>query len=209
MMTAEAAGEEQKGLAEVKVKEADAIAVEKQGQAEAAAIRVKMEAEAAGLTEKIQAMKALDGPSREHEEFRIRLDKDKEIELAEIDMRKDIAEKQAKVMSEAMGKAKINIVGGDGQFLEKFFNAVSMGHAVDGAIDNSEVLKGALSDYLEGKANFREDVKGILTESSISSETVKNLSVAAALRQLSSGMDPSKREAVERLIDQARQLGLS
>ena len=151
------------GLAEVNVKEADAAAVEKQGAAEATAIKLKMEAEAKGLQEKLAAMATMDTKSREHEEFRIRLEKDQKVELEELETRTKIAAEQAKVMGKAMEAAKINIVGGDGQFLEKFFDAVSLGQSLDGAIDNSESLQLALKEYRDGDASLREDVVEVLT----------------------------------------------
>src|SRR5690606_26530174 len=98
MFLAEAQGAESKGLAEAKVKEADAAATEKLGTAQAVAIREKMSAEAVGLQEKAGAMKALDPESRAHEEYRIRLEQQKELALAAIQSRIAVAEKQADVM---------------------------------------------------------------------------------------------------------------
>ena len=43
-------------------------------------------------------MKQLDGVGREHEEFRLRLEKDKEIELAGINVRKEIADARAAIL---------------------------------------------------------------------------------------------------------------
>ena len=42
------------------------------------------------ITEKAEAMKIFDGVGREHEEFKLNLNKDKEIELAQISVTKDI-----------------------------------------------------------------------------------------------------------------------
>ena len=55
-------------------------------------------------------MKALDGVGREHEEFRIKLEKEKAVELAAIDAKKDMVHAQADVMGKAMEHAKISIV---------------------------------------------------------------------------------------------------
>jgi uncharacterized membrane protein YqiK len=208
MLIAEAKGAEEKGMAEVKIKEADAAAVEKQGQAEAVAIKVKMEAEADGLTQKAQALQQLGGEAREHEEFRIRLEKDKDIEMAQLHTRHKIAIEQARVMGEAMSNAKINIVGGDGQFLERFFNAVSLGQAVDGAVDNSELLQNALHEYVEGDASFRDDLKDVLTRPALTAEGVKNLSVAGALRKVMVELDSGNQAKLQGLLDRAKELGI-
>jgi len=52
---------------------------------------------------------------------------------------------QAEVLKAAFEHAKINIVGGDGAFFERFIRAVTVGQSIDGAVDQSEVLRGLLS----------------------------------------------------------------
>lgn len=133
------------GLAAARVREADAKALELTGAAEASAIRAKMSAEASGLGEKAEAMKALDGVSRQHEEFRLQLEQQKVISLESIRAKKDVAGVQAEVLKAAFEHAKINIVGGDGAFFERFIRAVTVGQSIDGAVDQSEVLKGLMS----------------------------------------------------------------
>jgi uncharacterized membrane protein YqiK len=133
------------GLAAARVREADAKALELTGAAEASAIRAKMSAEASGIGEKAEAMKALDGVSRQHEEFRLQLEQQKVIALESIRAKKDVAGVQAEVLRAAFEHAKINIVGGDGAFFERFIRAVTVGQSIDGAVDQSEVLKGLMS----------------------------------------------------------------
>jgi uncharacterized membrane protein YqiK len=144
---AEAAAE---GLAKVRVREADASATEKQGLVEAKVTREKLVAEAAGLAQKAESMKLLDAAGRGHEEFRLRLDKDKSIELEKIRTRKEVVSAQAQILAQAMGNAKINIVGGDGQFLERFMSAISLGQSVDGALDQSDTLKELVQSLMNG-----------------------------------------------------------
>ena len=140
-LAAEAAGDEQKGLAGVKVKEAEAQAIERRGVAEATATRERLVAEAAGIAEKAASMKALDEASRGHEEFRLRLDKEKTIELETIAAKKDVASAQAQILAQAFTNAKFNLVGGDGQFFDRFVKAVSVGQAIDGAVEASPHVK--------------------------------------------------------------------
>ena len=144
---AEAAAE---GLAKVRVREADAAAIEKQGMVEAKITREKLVAEAAGLLQKAESMKALDASGRGHEEFRLRLDKEKSVELEQIRARKEVISAQASILAQAMGNAKINIVGGDGQFLERFMSAISMGQAVDGALGQSDTLRDLVQSLMNG-----------------------------------------------------------
>jgi len=202
-------GEEQKGLALARVREAEAIAIAKRGEAEAGAVQQKLEAEAAGLAQKAAAMKALDGVGREHEEFRLRLDKEKAVELAGIEVKRDIAKAQAEVMATAMGNAKIQIVGGDGQFFERFASALTMGQAIDATVDNSQTIQTVLADYLQKNRSLPEDLTEILKNPKLDSEAMKNLSVSAFLAKLSAGAeDASTKSRIEALLTQAKKLGL-
>jgi uncharacterized membrane protein YqiK len=236
-MKAEAEGREAQGLALVRIKEAEAAAVEKQGKAEAGAkremlfavasgkeadavatakmgeasaveIRAKLLAEAAGLTEKAEAMKKLDDSTRAHEEFRLRLEKQIEVQLKEIAARQEIAKEQATVLAAAMGNAKINIVGGDGQFFERFVHAVGMGQALDGALHNSETGRKLLAGYLDGDRSLPQDVRDVLTNPSVDSETIKNLTVSAALHKVMGKLDDGQKNKIQSLIAQAKQMGL-
>jgi uncharacterized membrane protein YqiK len=140
-LTAEATGEEQKGMAGVKVREADTAVIQARGVAEASNIREKLLAEAAGIAEKAVSMKALDEASREHEEFRLKLDKEKVIELETIHAKRDMAAASAQILAQAFTNAKFNIVGGDGAFFDRFVKAVSVGQSIDGVMDSSDNVK--------------------------------------------------------------------
>ncbi|MCG8420596.1 MAG: hypothetical protein MJE77_21890 [Proteobacteria bacterium] len=222
---AEAAGDEQRGMAQMRVREAEAGAIEKKGLAEAAAVREKllaevtakeaeaqaveknMTAEATGLLKKAEAMKQLDGETRAHEEFRLRLEKQLEFALESLKARVDIADKQAAVLASALDNAKINIVGGDGQFFDRFIHAVSVGKSLDGMVQSSDTVRGVLGDRLDGSGALIEDVKQMIAGSS--SESIKNLSVAALLGRIMVDADDSTKSKLKTLIDRAHELGLS
>jgi hypothetical protein len=193
-LLAEAAGEKEKGLARASIGEAEAQSIQKRGEAEAVSAREKLLAEAKGIEEKLlaearglaekaESMKLLQGATREHEEFRLRLQKERDVELASIHVRKDIAEAQSKVLSETMGHAKINIVGGDGQFFERFIKAISVGQSVDGALDQSETLRKAFAGYLNGDKDLAADLKEILSKPGLTSDA-QNLAMAALLHRM-------------------------
>lgn len=207
-MLAEAVGTKEQLLAVAAGDEAKAAAYEKQGLAEAAAVREKALAEAAGLTEKAAAMKALDGVGREHEEFRLELDKQKEVELAGISARKDIALSQAEVLGAAFKTAKINIVGGDGRFFDQFMKAVSLGQSTDGFVDNSQTVQTVLSEYLSGEQSLPADVKEVLTRPALSAQDLKDLSLAGVLGKLMAGADDNGKRKLAALLDKARELGI-
>lgn len=236
-MQAEAKGEQEKGLALVRIKEADAVAVQKQGEAqaeaarvmavataqgreaesvaiekvgtaEAVAIRQKLGAEAQGLTEKAEAMKALDGTGREHEEYRLRLDKDKEVELAGLQTREKVAQFQASVMSEAMASAKINIVGGDGEFFDRFVSAVTLGQSLDAGVDNSDTARALFSEYLDGSKSLPADLVDVLSRPALDAEAVKNLGVTALIRQHMTQSADGDKSKYSELLAAAQRLGL-
>ncbi|MET0494466.1 MAG: flotillin family protein [Actinoplanes sp.] len=180
------------GLAEVQVRERNAEVIEKTGRAEAAvdrekamvaaeAIREKLIGEAAGLTEKAAAMGALDDATREHEEYRLRLEMEKEIRLAGINVHKEIAESQAMVLAAGLEKADIDIVGGDSIFFDKLMGSITLGKAVDGFVEHSSVAQGLGAQYLNGNGDFARDLGRVL--GSVSTADVANLSVAAFLTQ--------------------------
>jgi len=195
---AEAVGVREKLLAEVTAKEAEAGAIEK-----------RMLAEAKGIAEKATAMKALEGSAREHEEFRLRLENERQIMLEQIKARVQISASQAHVMAEAMGKADIKIVGGDGQFFDRFVRAVSLGESIDGVVDNSRVVRGALGDRLNGNGHqLIEDVKDVVRAAGASSESLKNLTISGVLGNLMIKADDATKSKLKSLLDQARQLGV-
>ncbi|MCC7539803.1 MAG: hypothetical protein IT379_26510 [Deltaproteobacteria bacterium] len=207
-MAAEAVGEEQKGLATARVKEADAAAQEKLGLAAATSIREKLLAEASGIAEKGNAMKALDVAGREHEEYRLQLDNQRVIALEAIRVRQHLAEAQAEVMGKAFANAKIQIVGGDGAFFDKFSRAVSIGASLDGMVESSTSVQTILKDYLDGRASLPQDIKDVLSRPALSASDVSNLSISALLGKLMVGADAGVQTKLRKLAEQAKALGL-
>nr|WP_221442260.1 SPFH domain-containing protein [Nocardiopsis algeriensis] len=202
------------GLAEVQVREQDAEAIEKVGRAEAAvarekalaeaeAVEQKLRAEAAGLHEKAGAMAALDEVSREHEEYRLRLEAEKEVRLAGIDVHRQVAEAQATVLATGLESADINIVGGDGAFFDRMVNSIGMGKAVDGFVANSESVRSLGESLLDGGT---DSVLGRALAAA-GSEDVKNLTLSALLMKLigAGGPDAAK---LDQLLASARKLGV-
>ena len=143
------------GLAEAKVTEekmdVEAVGEEKIGLAAAVVLREKFKAEAEGLVDKFKAMELMSKDSREHEEFRMQLEKDFEKALVEIEASKDIADDQAKVLSTALSNANIDIVGG-GDYLQSFSKAVSLGKSIEGAVGKSPAIEAVIGKLLAMKS---------------------------------------------------------
>jgi uncharacterized membrane protein YqiK len=205
------------GLADVQVRERDAEAIEKVGRAEATVdrqkalaaadgIREKMKAEAEGLTDKAAGMAAMDDATRGHEEYRLRLEAEKEIRLAGIEVQGDIAKEQATVLATALEKADIDIVGGDTMFFDKVVGAISVGKGVDGFVEHSEVAQSLAKPWLNGSRSFPDDLTRLL--GSVSTDDVKNLTLSALLMQRIRGGGADGAKAQE-LLDHAERLGVA
>ena len=222
---AEAAAE---GLAAVQVRDKEADVIEKAGRAEAEAAEARMRAEAegarakalaeaeaiggrlraeaAGLTEKAAAMAALDEASRGHEEYRLRLEAEKDVRLAGLEVQRQVAEAQATVLATGLENADINIVGGESVFLDRLVSSIALGKSVDGFVQNSETARALAGPWLDGSASFTDDLSRIL--GSVSTADVQNLTVSALLMKLmNTGADNSDR--LQQLIEKAGELGLA
>ncbi len=222
---AEAAAE---GLAAVRVRDKEAEVIEKAGRAEAGATEARMRAEAegararaladaeaisgrlraeaAGLTEKAAAMAALDEASRGHEEYRLRLEAEKDIRLAGLDVQRQVAEAQATVLATGLENADISIVGGESVFLDRLVSSIALGKSVDGFVRNSETAQALAGPWLDGSASFTDDLTRVL--GSVSTADVQNLTVSALLmRLMRQGGENTGR--FQELIDKAGELGLS
>ncbi|QDS88936.1 Inner membrane protein YqiK [Rosistilla oblonga] len=183
--TAEAVIIEKKAVAEAKGIEARATAIEKEGLAEANVMQQKYSSEATGITEKAEAMKLLDGVGKEHEEFKLKLDKDKQVEIAAIDAQRGIAESQAGVVGEALKAARIDIVGGDGEFFDQITSAVKGGKAIDRFVYNSRVATDVKQTFFNGDPDyFRDNLMDLVNKFNLSTDDIKDLSIAALIAKL-------------------------
>lgn len=199
------------GLAEAQVILEKAKSKEQDGLAEVAVERERFKADADGIHQKAEAMKKLDGVGKEHEEFKLRLEKDTKVELAQIHIQKDIAEAQASIIGEALKSANIDIVGGDQVFFDKITNSITNGKRVDRMLDNSEALtslKIELLDAFEGD-NIMDKIKRLVKSSGLTTEGAKNLTLTALLTKLMVDTNgDKKRGALRQMMSMIKELGL-
>ncbi|MFF7316426.1 flotillin family protein [Streptomyces albogriseolus] len=216
------------GLASVQVRDKEAEVIEKAGRAEAGAtearlraeaegarakavaeaeaISGRLRAEAAGLTEKAAAMAALDEASRGHEEYRLRLEAEKDVRLAGLDVQRQVAEAQATVLATGLENADIHIVGGDSVFFDRLVSSISLGKGVDGFMKHSETAQALAGPWLDGSASFTDDLSRML--GSVSTSDVRNLTVSALLTKLMRQGGENTGQ-VKQLLDKAGELGLA
>jgi len=201
LINVEAQGIEQKGLAAVKVKkadadatlvsaEADAVSIQRKAQAEAEGKRAGYEADAQGITAKGEAMKAFDNVGRDHEEYKLRLALKEKIAMEELRVRKDLAHANAEVIGKALGQAKIDIVGGDAVFFDKLVQSIGAGKAADAYFQNHGALTEIKDALLQGgEGNLLKRLKTLAKQVGISTEAMKNLSVAGLVARMAASTE--------------------
>jgi len=208
VLHAKADAAERQGIVESIVIEKKAEAERKEGIAQAEVIKEKAFAEAAGITEKAEAMKKLNDAGKDHEEFRLTLAKEKEVELAQISIQKDIAQAQAGVLAEAFKSAKIDIVGGDNTFFDNVVRQVSAGKGLDKFISHSENATLIKENLLGDGENIIGKVMGMVDKYNISSEDIKNMSIASLIFKLNGVADQQEKGFLSRAMDMAKHLGV-
>ena len=197
-----------KGMAQVQVMEAEAEALKKHGLAEAEVLDQKWKVEALGIESKAEAMKKLDGVGKEHEEFKLRLDRDLQVDLKQIDISADIAAENAKIVGEALKSANIDIVGGDGKFFDQIVSAVTAGEKVDRLVSRSEVLTDLKDSLLDGDSDFGGQLQQLVGQFGLSSGDIANLSVSALLIKLLGEAEGKDRGVLQTLLSAAKTYGL-
>jgi flotillin len=203
---AEKQADAKKKLAEGTTAESAAV-----GIAEAKVQELKFAAEAQGITQKAEAMKLFEEAGQGHEEFKLKLEKEKAVDLAQINVQRDIAAEQAKVVGEALRSAKIDIVGGESQFFDKITQSITAGKAIDRTVDNSQTLTNIRDTFFNGDPEyFKTQMKSWVDQFGITTEDLKNLSVSGVLGKiLSASPDKETTTAVRGLLAAADRFGLA
>ncbi|MBX3239763.1 MAG: hypothetical protein KIT80_20940 [Chitinophagaceae bacterium] len=223
VMHAKADAEERQGtveatviekMAEAKRKEglAQAEVVKEKGLAEATVVKEKALAEAQGIEEKAEAMKKLDAVGKDHEEFKILVQKDKDIALAGINIQKDVAEAQAAVLGEALKTAKIDIVGGESLFFQNIVNQISNAKGFDRLINESEHashIKTALIGDGSNSGDLMERIREFAEKYNVSTNDLKNLTIASLILKIQQSSTDADKSVLSNLANLAGSLGLS
>jgi len=207
---ADAKGVEAIALAEAKGQAAKVEVKEKDGTVEAEILKKKYLSEAEGIKEKANSMKLLDDVGKDHEEFKLKLDMEKQIELANINIQKDIAEAQAAVIKEALKSANIDIVGGETMFFDKIIGSIAQGKAVDRVVDNSDVLTDLKETLITGDADyFQSQLKTLVGRFNLSSEDLMHLSIAGAIGKMMHGASGADKSMLSKLLDTVNKAGVA
>ena len=170
--------------------EAEASGIKDRELAAAAGIEARGLAEAKAIEQKAAAMKLFHDAGQDHEEFKLRLAKDRDVALAEINVQKDIAQAHSHLVGEALKHSNIDIVGGENDFFEKIVRAVGNGKAVDRLVDNSATLTDIKTTFFNGDPeHFKTQLRAWIDAYGLRSEDLKNLSIAALLGKLAAASE--------------------
>ena len=209
--TAEAVIVQRHAEAEATGMVAKAQGISKEGTAEAEVMQLKYSSEAQGIEEKANAMKLFDSVGKEHEEYKLQLNKDKEIEIAAIDAQRQIAEAQSNIMGEALKSARIDIVGGESTFFDQVVNAVKGGKVVDRFVNNSEVVSDVKETFFNGDPEyFKSRILGMVDQFDLSTDDVKDLSISALIaKMIGLARTDTIRNELQGLLGMAKSTGIS
>ena len=222
VMLAKSAAEERQGIVNATIVEKMAAARLKEGTMEADVLKMKALAEAegtkekalaeaVGIEEKAEAMKKLDGVGKEHEEFKILVQKEKDIALAQIHIQKDIADAQAGVLAEALKTAKIDIVGGESMFFNNIVNQISNAKGFDRLINESENathIKNALIGDGTNNGDLMEKIKNFAEKYNVSTADLKNLTISSILLKMQNKSTEADKPFLQNLMQMAQNLGI-
>jgi flotillin len=191
--------------------EAEAEGTKERELAAATGIEARGLAEAKAIEEKAKAMKLLHEAGQQHEEFRLRLNKERDIDLANIEVDREIARAHSEVVSEALKHAKIDIVGGENDFFQKIVRAVGRGKSVDRMVEHSGTLTDIKNTFFNGDPeHFKVRLRQWVADFGLKSEDLKNLTIAALLAKLiASTDDPAVRALMNSALGLAKDHGLA
>jgi flotillin len=156
-------------------------------------------------------MKLLHESGQQHEEFRLKLNKERDIELAAINVQRDVAQAHSQLVGEALKSAKIDIVGGENDFFEKIVRAVGNGKSVDRLVNNSQTISDIKNTFFNGDSeHFKTQLRQWINDYGITSEDIKNLTISALLAKLmSSTSDSSVLSMLSSALSAAKSNGLA
>lgn len=212
VMIAKAEASERQGVVDATVIEKIAEAKRKEGLTQAEVTKEKALAEAAGIEEKAEAMKKLDAVGKEHEEFKLLLAKERDIELEQIAVQKHIAEAQASILGEALKSANIDIVGGETMFFQNIVNQISNAKGFDRLINESQnatQIKTAILGEGGNGGELLERIRDFADRYKITSNDIKNLTISSLLLKMQQKSSDEDRPMLINLGNLAGSLGLS
>lgn len=191
------------GMADVEIKRADADAVREMGEAEGDATKARLAGEGEGLEAKAAGVGAMTSAGQEHEEFRLRLDTDKEVALAGVNAKADVARSAAAALGQALSNADMKIVSDEG-IVERILSAAGHGQAIDGFINSGDGAARMLAPYLDGDANLVQDIASGV--GGVGAAGIRDLTIAQFVARLGGSLGDAS--LVDQLTSAVKDSGL-
>lgn len=191
------------GLAEVDVERQRADAIRAVGAAEGEATQSRLAGEGAGMTEKAAGVKAMTDAGREHEEFRLGLQANVDVQKTAISAKAEVAKAAATALGDSLSNADVKIVS-DQSIVDRILSAAGHGQAIDGFLDSSAGGSTLLEPYLKNGGNLVADVAAGV--GAVGAAGIRDLTLAAFVNRLgdrfgdaagSAGLLQSLREAID------------
>jgi hypothetical protein len=99
-----------------------------------------------------------------------------------------------------MSNAKIDIVGGEGDYFDRFVKALSIGKGIDATVEKSRTLQVGLRDHLSGERDMVGDLRSLVGALGNSSGELQNLTVSALLARVARDGTTQQQAALQNLI---------
>jgi hypothetical protein len=114
-------------------------------------------------------------------------------------------------VGQALKSARIDIVGGETQFFDKIVDSIKGGKAVDRFVYNSQVATDVKNTFFNGNPDyFRDKLKSLVDQFNLSTDDVKDLSIAALVaKMLGLTSSDAVRSELRNLLSMAGNFGLS
>jgi len=140
---------------------------------------------------------------QEHEEFRLRLDTDKEVALAGVNAKADVAKSAASALGQALSNADMKIVS-DETIVERILSAAGHGQAIDGFINSGDGASKMLAPYLDGDANLVQDIAAGV--GGVGASGIRDLTIAQFVARLGGSLGDAS--LVDQLVSAVQDSGL-
>ena len=151
-------------------------------------------------------MRELEGVGQQYEQFVRTLDANKEVTLADVEARKEIARAQADAVGTALASANVDIVGGADVFVDRVIGAVTSGRQVDAVVNGSETLSKVAVPYLNGEKDILGLAAGAIA--GLGSEGMANLTLAGVLTALAGRLDSDTASGLGEIVEALKAKGL-
>ena len=137
----------------------------------------------------------------------MRLNKDKDIEIAGIDaQRLRLPSRKAASSARRSRAPSIDIVGGETTFFDRIVESVKTGKSIDRLVENSRTLSDVKNTFFNGDGeHFESELRRLVGRFNLSFEDIKDMSVTALVgKMLWMAGDDGERSQLRKLLELVR-----